>query len=107
MIEVHGKVARHFDRDNDGYLNMVEAAFCRTHLRFGYPLVKKRKQRAYDTNQNAMLEPDEWRAFSLDKQAGALKKSNEDNEEIVAGAGGMRYLSTKERVKLIKKAKKK
>lgn len=78
MIDVTNKTQKHFDRDNDGYLSIVENSYYKTQQRFGYPLVKKSKQIPYDTDGDGMLESGEWRLYSRDKSAGTLKKPTKD-----------------------------
>lgn len=79
MQKVKGKVQRHFDRDEDGYLSRYELALYQTHLLFGYPLAKKKKQIPYDFNQDFMLQPYEMKQYLKDKKEDNLKKLAEQS----------------------------
>jgi hypothetical protein len=81
FIKAEGKVAKHFDRNEDGYLSRYEWELYKTHKYFGYPLAKKKKQKPYDTNQNLMLEPFEYKRYLADKKAGKLKKYDKEDEK--------------------------
>ncbi|MBU0504387.1 MAG: hypothetical protein ABII18_01135 [bacterium] len=70
---------KHFDRNDDGYLNWHENKLYQTHLFFGYPLAKKKNQKPYDLNQDLMLQPFEMQQYLTDKNKGSLRKPITDN----------------------------
>lgn len=80
MVKVKDRTQKHFDRDRDGYLNRYENALYQTHLRFGYPLAKKKKHKPYDFNGDLMLEPFEWQMFLTDKKNGTLIKPDKKSK---------------------------
>lgn len=82
MVEVTNRTQKHFDANRDGWLNRHENSLLTTHLRFGYPLVKKRKQRPYDFNGDLMLEPFEWQMYTRDKESGTLRKKDETGSGV-------------------------
>ncbi|MBF0106610.1 MAG: hypothetical protein HQM16_14950 [Deltaproteobacteria bacterium] len=81
MVEVKNRTMKHFDRDKDGWLNRYENSLLTTHLKFGYDLVKKNKQKPYDFNHDLMLEPFEKKMYLKDKKNGVLKKYDRATEK--------------------------
>jgi hypothetical protein len=67
------KIQKHFDLDDNKILNLYEMSLLRTHIRFGYTLVQKKKQIPSDINHNAMLETDEEAIYASDKKNGTLR----------------------------------
>ena len=74
MFMTHTKQQRHFDIDDDGYLNRYEYSLYNTYTLFHYPLVKKKKQVPYDFNHDLMLQPFELQMYLRDKKNGRLVK---------------------------------
>lgn len=64
---------RHFDLNKDQYLSRYEYELMRTHLIRKFPLAIKISEKAYDFDQNAMLEPYEAGLFKKEKGTTAFK----------------------------------
>jgi hypothetical protein len=74
LIKAKDRTMKHFDRNDDGYLNWYESKLYQTHRHFGYPLVTKKNQKPYDFNQDLMLQPMEIKQYLADKKNGILRK---------------------------------
>ncbi len=74
LLKAKGRTMKHFDIDDDGYLNRYENSLYNTHKIFGYPLAKKKKQKPYDFNGDLMLQPFEMTMYLKDKKNGTLKR---------------------------------
>lgn len=66
---------KHFDINNDGFLNISERQLVRTQAHFNTPLVTKKKQLPYDVNKDRMLSADEWYLYARDRENSRLDEA--------------------------------
>lgn len=86
VTKAKGKLLKHFDRNQDGYIDYFEASILRSYRQFHYPLAKKKKHLPYDFNNDGMLAPHEVREFKKDEARGTLRqfvKNQKDSENKV------------------------
>lgn len=68
------KLQRHFDRNHDSFLSRREYELLRTHLYQRFPLAQKISEKAYDLDDDGMLEPFEAALYSREKGTPSFKK---------------------------------
>lgn len=88
LYKVSSKLHKHFDSNDDGFLDRLEYEQFKTYLYFGYPLAQTVAEQAYDNNKNGMIEPGEYYRYQQDKRSGrdkvVIKKFKKNSKKKTA-----------------------